>query len=64
MTSSNPTSGKTVTITSVELAWVDMGVKTFNVFFTRENGSKWMLRQKGSDELDAYVRTLKGIGAD
>jgi hypothetical protein len=41
-----------------------MGVKTFNVFFTRENGSKWMLRQKGSDELDAYVRTLKGIGAD
>lgn len=58
MTSSKPTSGK-YTVDGVELAWVDMGNKMFNVHLTREDGTKWVQRIRAKDEIEAYTLVKK-----
>jgi hypothetical protein len=59
-------SGEKFTITEVHLAWTDNGKKMFNVWFTRANGSRWLLREWAKDELDAYMVAVKRLeeGAD
>ena len=47
-------SGEKIVIDEVAFAWKDNGKKMFNVWFTRANGSKWMIRQFARDELDAF----------
>ena len=63
MPSSSNTSGEGITITKVEHAWTDNGKKMFNVWFTRADGTGWVMRDWAKDELDAYViatRKLEG----
>lgn len=54
-----------VSIDEVKLAWTDNGNKMFNVRFTREDGTQWVMRHWAKDELDAYkIATEKLNGAD
>ena len=57
--------GNGITITEVAFAWKDNGKKMFNIYFTRADGSKWMLREWAKDELDAYMIAMHKLeGAD
>ena len=47
------------TVDGVELAWVDMGNKMFNVYLKREDGTKWTRRLWAKDEIDAYNLVMK-----
>jgi hypothetical protein len=58
MTSSKPTSGK-YTVEGVELSWVDNGKKMFNIYLTRDDGTKWTARRWARDELDAYAIAMR-----
>jgi hypothetical protein len=61
MLSSSNTSGEKITITEVHHAWTDMGKKMFNVCYTREDGTKWVMRDWANDELDAYVKAMRKL---
>lgn len=52
-----------VSIDEVKLAWTDNGNKMWNIHYTREDGSQWVMRYWAKDELDAYniaMKTLTG----
>ena len=49
------------TVDGVELAWVDMGNKMFSVQLTRDDGTKWYLRIRAKDEIEAYTLGLKQV---
>jgi hypothetical protein len=57
-------SGK-YTVEGVELEWVDNGNKMFNIYLTRDDGTKWTARRWAKDEMDAYlIATRQYQGAD
>jgi hypothetical protein len=63
MPSSKTMSGEGMTIDKVELRWTDRGNKMFYVYYTRADGSCWVMRHWARDELDAYtiaIRILEG----
>ena len=47
-----------ITIDEVVLAWTDNGHKMWNVHYTREDGTQWVLRDWARDELDAYTKAM------
>jgi hypothetical protein len=49
------------TVDEVKLAWTDMGNKMFGVHLTREDGTKWYLRIRAKDEIEAYTLGLKQV---
>ena len=61
MPSSSSTSGEGITIDEVKLAWTDIGHKMWNVYFTRADGTQWVMRHWARDELDAYVIAMKKL---
>jgi hypothetical protein len=61
MPSSSNTNGEKFTVTEVQHLWTDNGNKMFNVWYVRENGSKWALRTWARDELDAYVAAMRKL---
>lgn len=48
-----------MTIDKVELRWTDRGNKMFYVYYTRADGSCWVMRHWARDELDAYVIAIR-----
>ena len=52
------------TVDEVKLAWVDMGKKMFGVRLTREDGTKWYLRIRAKDEIEAYTLGLKQVAGN
>lgn len=61
MPSSSNTSGETFTITEVVHAWTDNGNRMWNVYYTREDGTQWVLRDWARDELDAYTKAMRKL---
>ena len=47
------------TVDGVELAWVDMGNKMFNVYLIRDDGTRWVQRLRAKDEIEAYTLAMK-----
>lgn len=51
-----------IIVDKIELAWVDMGNKMWNVTYTRtDNNTQWVMRHWAKDELDAYNIAVKKV---
>jgi hypothetical protein len=51
-------------VDGVKLAWVEKdGQKMFKVNYTRPYGATWMLHTHARDELEAYTKACKQLGA-
>lgn len=50
-----------VSIDEVKLAWTDNGHKMWNITYTREDGTQWVMRYWAKDELDAYKIALEKL---
>ena len=52
-------------VDEVKLAWVtEDGQKMFKVDYTRPYGATWMLYVEARDELEAYTKAVKKLGAE
>lgn len=52
------------TIEEVKLAWKDNGNKMWNVHYTREDGTGWIMRHWAKDEIDAYNIATKYLAKE
>lgn len=50
-----------IAITKAVRMWTDNGNKMFYVYYTRTDGSEWVMRHWARDELDAYMIAMKKL---